>query len=90
MLFAPFLYIYAIFCLVLMAGLFFFVQLELISHALLVLGLSRRVALLALLAGLIGSYVNIPLYTVESGPVPVATTVENFGVLLFNSVSIWS
>jgi uncharacterized membrane protein len=25
--------------------------------------------------------VNIPLYTVESGPEPVATTVENFGVL---------
>jgi hypothetical protein len=36
---------------------------------------------LALLASLIGSYVNILLYTVKSGPVPHEVMVNNFGVI---------
>jgi uncharacterized membrane protein len=81
MLFAPFLLIYAIICLLVLAGLFFFIQIEMISYAFLVLGLSPRVALLALLISLIGSYVNIPLYTVGSGPAPNMATANNFGVI---------
>ena len=73
MLFAPFLLFYLIIALGFLAFLFFFIQLNLISYAFMVLGLPPRLALFALLASLVGSYVNLPLYTVSSGPVPVAT-----------------
>src|SRR5260370_29229157 len=81
MLFAPFLFIYVLICLALLAGLFILIQFELISYAFQVLGLSPRGALLVLLASLIGSYINIPLYTIGSGPIPTATTASNFGMI---------
>lgn len=81
MLFAPFLLIYLIIALAFLAVLFFFIQLNLISYAFMVLGLPPRIALVALLASLIGSYVNIPLYTVRSGPAPAIATVNNDGVV---------
>ncbi len=65
----------------LLAGLFILIQLELISYAFQVLGLSPRGALLVLFASLIGSYINIPLYTIGSGPIPTATTASNFGMI---------
>lgn len=79
MLYAPFLLIYALIALVLIAGLFAFVEIALI-RAFMVLGLSKRVAVLALLISLLGSYVNVPLYAVESGPVPMTAIVNDFGV----------
>ena len=81
MFFAPFFYIYALICLALLAGLFILIQIDVITYAFSVLGLSPRAAVLALFASLIGSYINIPLYTVESGPMQSAATVNNFGVL---------
>jgi uncharacterized membrane protein len=81
MLFAPFLLVYVIVCLAFLAVLLILIQVNLISYAFLVLGLPPRIAVLALLASLIGSYVNIPLYTVESGPTPVVATVNNYGVI---------
>jgi uncharacterized membrane protein len=81
MLFSPFLFIYLLICVALLAGLFILIELEVISYAFLVLGLSPRAAILALFASLIGSYVNIPLYTVPSDAISTATTVNNFGVL---------
>lgn len=81
MFFAPFLFIYLLICVALLAGLFLLIEFELISYAFLVLGLSPRAALLVLFASLIGSYINIPLYTVQSGPMATATTVNNFGVI---------
>jgi uncharacterized membrane protein len=72
MLFAPFLLFYLIIALGFLAFLFFFIQLNLISYAFMVLGLPPRLALFALLASLVGSYVNLPLYTVSSGPVPAS------------------
>ena len=81
MLFAPFLFIYVLICVALLAGLFILIELEVISYAFLALGLSPRAAILALFASLIGSYINIPLYTVPSDAIPTATTVNNFGVL---------
>jgi uncharacterized membrane protein len=81
MLFAPFLLIYLIIALGFLAVLFLFIQLNLISYAFMVLGLPPRIALLALLASLIGSYVNIPLYTVRSGPSPAVATVNNDDVI---------
>lgn len=81
MVFAPFLLIYLIIALGFLATLFIIIQINLISYAFVVLGLSPRIALLALLASLIGSYMNIPLFTVEAGPRPAAATVDNYGVI---------
>jgi len=81
MLLAPFLFVYLLICLVFLASLFVLLEINVISYAFMILGLSPRVALLALFASLIGSYVNIPLYTVESGPIATQTVVNNFGVL---------
>ena|SRR6202166_878570 len=81
MLLAPFLFVYLLICLVFLAGLFILLEINVISYTFMILGLSPRVALLALFASLIGSYVNIPLYTVESGPMATQTVVNNFGVL---------
>jgi uncharacterized membrane protein len=81
MVFAPFLLIYVAFCLFLLLGLFVLIELEVISYAFLVLGLPPRLALVALLVSFIGSYINIPLYTVEPGAAPSAATVSNFGVI---------
>jgi uncharacterized membrane protein len=81
MVFAPLLFIYVAFCLFFLLGLFLLIQLEVISYAFLVLGMSPRLALLALLVSLIGSYINIPLYTVEPGPSPSVATASNFGVV---------
>ena len=81
MLLAPFLLLYLIITLGFLAIIFFFIQLNLISYAFMVLGLPPRIALLALLASLIGSYVNIPLYTVTSGPAPAIATVNSDGVI---------
>ena len=82
MLFSPFLFIYLLICVALLAGLFILIELEVISYAFLVLGLSPRAAILALFASLIGSYINIPLYTVPSDAISTATTVNNFGIQL--------
>jgi uncharacterized membrane protein len=80
MLFAPFLLIYLLVCMAFLAGLFLLIQIEVIRVAFMVLGLSPRAAVLALLVSLMGSYMNIPLYTVESGPAPAVATASNFGV----------
>ena len=42
MLFAPFLFIYVLICVALLAGLFILIELEVISYAFLALGLSPR------------------------------------------------
>ena len=81
MLLAPFLFVYLLICLVFLGGLFVLLEINVISYAFMILGLSPRVALLALFASLIGSYVNIPLHSVESGPIATQTVVNNFGVL---------
>ena len=76
MVFAPFFFIYLLICLGFVIGLLLLLQMQLISSAFLILGLSPRLAILALLLSLIGSYVNIPLYTVESGPAPDSATAD--------------
>ena len=80
MLFAPFLFAYVLICLALLVALLVLIEINLISRVFMVLGLRPRGVLLALLASLLGSYVNIPLYTVKSGLVPIVATVNNFGV----------
>jgi uncharacterized membrane protein len=79
--FGPFLLIYTLIALAFLAVLLVLVEIEVIGYAFLVLGLPPRSALLALLACLIGSYINIPLYTVSSGAAPALLMVTNYGVI---------
>jgi uncharacterized membrane protein len=78
--FAPFLFLYAIFFFFLLAFLFVLVEIHIINYAFLALGLPPEMAFAALLASLIGSYINIPVARVaSSNPHPVAV-VRSFGV----------
>ncbi|HTT77828.1 MAG TPA: DUF1614 domain-containing protein, partial [Candidatus Binataceae bacterium] len=77
----PFLLVYGVIAFLFLVVLLVMIEIEVISYAFSILGLSPRIAMLALLASLIGSYVNIPLYSVRAGPVPGALMVNNFGVL---------
>ncbi len=81
MFFGPFLLIYTLIALAFLAVIVVLVEIDVISYAFLVLGLPPRIALLALLASLLGSYINIPLYTVSSGAAPAMMVVSNFGVV---------
>jgi uncharacterized membrane protein len=81
MFFGPFLVIYTLIALAFLAAIVALVEIEVITYAFLVLGLPPRVALLALFACLIGSYVNIPLYNVSSGAAATALMISNFGVV---------
>jgi len=79
MLLSPFLFFYFLLCLALLGGLLLLIEIEIFSRAFMILGLSPRGALVALLTSLLGSYINVPLYTVSSGPVPMRETVNDFG-----------
>src|SRR6266481_4422624 len=81
MVLAPFLVIYSIVGLAMLAALLLYIELSLISRAFVVLGLSPRTALSVLFISLIGSYANIPLYTVPAGPELSTESVNNFGVI---------
>jgi len=81
MFYGPFLFIYTLIALAFLAAIVVLVEIEVITYAFLVLGLSPRVAFFALFACLIGSYINIPLYTVSSGAPVTALVVTNFGVV---------
>src|SRR5271170_3426891 len=69
MLFAPFIIVYAIIFFVVLAFLFVMLEIGVISHAFLRIGLPPEIAFLALFASLIGSYINIPLTKIASGPI---------------------
>lgn len=70
MIFAPFLAIYILICLAILAGLFLLFEIQVIGYTFSVLGLSPRAVLFALLMSILGSYINIPFYSINSGPVP--------------------
>jgi len=68
MFFAPFVIIYAIIFFVILAFLFVLLEVGVIHHAFIAVGLPPELAFLALFASLIGSYINIPLAKIASGP----------------------
>ncbi len=80
MFFAPFLFIYVIVFLVALAFLFGLVEVGLISYAFEQAGLPPHVAFLALLASLIGSYVNIPVSRIDGGVRHTEELISYFGV----------
>ncbi len=80
MFFAPFLALYAIIFFFLLAFFFILIEIHVISYAFLRLGLPPELAFTALLASLIGSYINIPITRVRSGKIHPAPIVRSFGV----------
>lgn len=80
MLFAPFLIIYGILLFLLLGFVFVLIQIGVIHYAFQMLGLSPNLAFLALLASLIGSYINIPLTRTRSGAYHPVEVVNRFGV----------
>jgi uncharacterized membrane protein len=80
MFFGPFLAFYAIVFFVLLAGIFVMLEIGVINYAFGALGLPPELALMALMASLIGSYINIPIAHIESGEPHVPEIVSSFGV----------
>jgi uncharacterized membrane protein len=80
MFFAPFIILYAIIFFVILAFLFILLEIGIIHHAFLAIGLPPELAFMALFAALVGSYINIPLTRIESGPPHAADVVNSFGV----------
>jgi len=80
MLFAPFLFFYAILFFVVLAFLFVLVEVHLISYAFEAVGLPPQLAFLALLVSLIGSWVNIPIMRIRSDRVSQESMISKFGV----------
>ena len=80
MFFAPFIVIYGIIFFLILAFLFVMLEIGVIHHAFLAVGLPPELALMALFASLIGSYINIPLTKISSGPPHPYEVVNSFGV----------
>ena len=80
MFFAPFLVIYAIIFFFILGFLFVLVEIGVISHAFEMLGLPPNLAFLALLASLLGSYINIPITKIEGGELYAQDIVDSFGI----------
>jgi uncharacterized membrane protein len=80
MFFAPFIILYAIIFFVVLAFLFILLEIGIIHHAFLAIGLPPEVAFMALFASLVGSYINIPLTRIESGALHRAEVINSFGV----------
>jgi len=80
MFFAPFIFIYVILFFLALAFLFGLVEVGIINYAFQRAGLPPHLAFGALLASLIGSYVNIPISRVDGGESHPAEMVNYFGV----------
>jgi uncharacterized membrane protein len=80
MFFGPFLAFYAILFFALLAGIFVMLEIGVINYAFGVLGLPPELALMALTASLIGSYINIPLAQIDHGEPHLAEIISTFGV----------
>ena len=80
MFFGPFVTFYAILFFLLLAGIFVLVEIGIINYAFEALGLPPALALMALMASLLGSYINIPLAQIESGEPHTAELITSFGV----------
>ncbi len=80
MFFAPFLAFYAIVFFFLLAFFFILVEIHVISYAFAMIGLPPELAFAALLASLIGSYINIPITRIATGNLHPAVVIRSFGV----------
>ena len=81
MIFAPFIIVYLLIFLGALFVWLMFVWIGVISNVFQAIGLPPNLAFMALLASLIGSYLNIPVSEVESGPVEASAVIRHFGVV---------
>ncbi len=80
MIFGPFLFIYVFLFFAVLAFLFALIEIHVINYAFTLAGLPPELAFLALLASLIGSYVNIPLARLRGGQPHPAMVVSSYGI----------
>ncbi len=80
MFFAPFVLLYVVIFFILLGFLFALIEIGIINYAFQMIGLSPEAAFLALLASLIGSYVNIPITRIETAAMHPGPIVSSFGV----------
>jgi uncharacterized membrane protein len=80
MFFGPFLAFYSILFFVVLAGIFVMLEIGVISYAFGALGLPPELAIMALMASLLGSYLNIPVAQIEGGEPHLTEIVTSFGV----------
>ena len=80
MFFGPFVLLYGFIFFIVLAGLFALLEIGVIHYAFGALGLPPELAFMALLASLLGSYINIPIARIDGGPPHVAEVVNAFGV----------
>jgi uncharacterized membrane protein len=78
--FAPFLFLYVLILFLGLAFLFALIEIGIINYVFEALGLPPHIAFLALLASLLGSYLNIPLTRIESARTHQVEIVRSFGV----------
>jgi uncharacterized membrane protein len=78
--FAPFLFFYAILFFFLLAFFFILFEIHVINYAFMMIGLPPEAAFAALLASLIGSYINIPITRIASSNPHPANVISSFGV----------
>lgn len=80
MFFAPFVFFWAVIFFLVLAFLFFLIQIHIINYAFVMLGLPPQLAFLALFAALIGSFINIPITRITTGEHHTAPMVRSYGV----------
>jgi uncharacterized membrane protein len=80
MFFAPFVFFWVVVFFLGLAFLFALIEIHVINYAFQMVGLPPELAFLALLAVLLGSFINIPITRIENTGAPPAMTVRSFGV----------
>ncbi|SRR5579875_472453 len=80
MIFGPFLFIYVFLAFLTLAFLFALIEIHVINYAFTLAGLPPQLAFAALLASLIGSYINIPVKRMEGGELHPTMVITHFGV----------
>jgi uncharacterized membrane protein len=78
--FGPFLFVYVVLFFVVLAFLFALIEINVINYAFTLAGLPPELAFAALLASLIGSYVNIPVARLHGGTPHPAVVITSYGV----------
>ncbi len=80
MIFGPFLFIYVLLFFIALAFLFALIEIHVINYAFTLAGLPPGLAFAALLASLLGSYVNIPVARLHGGQPHPAELITSYGV----------
>ncbi len=80
MIFGPFLAIYVFIAFLILAFLFALIEIHVINYAFTLAGLPPQLAFIALLASLLGSYINIPVKRLESGELHPSMVIAHYGM----------